>query len=439
MLQTNRIPCIAVNLCLFLALLLTSCGPEDETQKRAEVAPATIHWITWDRSSPAEQILIKQFQEQYPSMEFKRDEFNYRWEELLKETPSPDLLNMDVGNGLDAMIRQNQAADLTELWEQTGLLKQVPTTLQKLSEHNGKQYYLPFGFGWVGIYYNKQVFAKYNLQEPQTWEEFIQVCETLRANGETPLSISGNEPWSSYEWFEYLNLRLNGPEFHRGLLTGKERFDDARVRTVLETWKSLFDNGYFIENPQLMGSLSALTALVRGEKVVQLTREKAVMALSDAYNISQLPAPFQAELDFFRFPIMDPALPKAEAINAFGYVIPVGAEHIPQTLAFLSHLSTPAAQAIVAQAGLFSSVTYAPARMDVDPARLRVDQRKALEMLQATDETVPLMWLALPDTMWGMMTYSFDRFVRDQEVDVMIQKFEEARQMAEKKGLFVQE
>jgi ABC-type glycerol-3-phosphate transport system substrate-binding protein len=121
---------------------------------------------------------------------------------------------------------------------------------------------------------NKQVFADYNLQPPQTWDEFITICETLRANGETPLAISGNEPWASYVWFEYLNLRLNGPAFHRGLLTGKEHFDNARVRTVLETWRSLFTNGYYVEKPQALGSLNAVAALVRNERAKVLTREK---------------------------------------------------------------------------------------------------------------------------------------------------------------------
>jgi multiple sugar transport system substrate-binding protein/raffinose/stachyose/melibiose transport system substrate-binding protein len=437
--HTNRKFLVIVCLLFVIALLFTSCGPEDQASAPAEVAPATVRWITWDRSSQAEALLIDQFHKQYPHVEFKREEVDYRWRDLFTQTPPPDLLNMDVNYDFGQMIEQNQLADLSELWDQTGLLTQVPASLQKLSEHNGKQFYVPFGFGWVGFYYNKAIFAQYNLQPPQSWEEFMQICDTLRTNGEIPLSIAGSEPWSSYEWFEYLDLRLNGPTFHQGLLSGKEHFNDARVRHVAEIWKSLFDKEYYVQDAQLLGGLNALTALVRTDKAFKLTGEKAVMALSDAYNASQMPGPFMNELGFFRFPSMDASVPKAEAIDPFGYVMPVGAEHIPQTLAFLRQLSTPEGQALVAQAGLYSSVTYAPARSDVDLTRLRFDQSQAVEMLKATDEAVPLMWLALPETMWGMMTYHFTQFVRERDVDKFIASLEEARQKALDQGLLKNE
>ncbi len=422
-----------------LVLLLTSCGPEDKSGQPAEVAPATVHWITWDRSSQVEALLIDQFHKQYAHVDFKREEVNYRWRALLAQKPLPDLLNVDINYDFVQITRQNQLADLTELWDQTGLLAQMPASLQKLSEYNGKQYYMPLGFGWVGFYYNKAIFAQYNLQPPQSWEEFLQICDTLRANGETPLSLSGSEPWSSYEWFEYLDLRLNGPTFHRSLLNGKEKFSDERVRHVVEVWKSLFDKEYYVQDASLLGGLNALTSLVRSDKAFKLTGEKAVMALSDAYNASQMPGPFMNELGFFRFPIMDASLPKAEAVDPFGYVVPVGADHIPQALAFLRQVGTPESQAVVAQAALFSSVTYAPARSDIDPARLRFDQSAAMAMLKETEEAVPLMWLALPEVAWGMMTYHFTQFIRERDVDKFITSLEEARQKASDQGLFVNE
>lgn len=425
--------------CLFLLLALLSfftvqCGAE-EASRPAEVVPATLRWRTWELGSQAEEALMAQFNEQYPQIEFERKDQDESLQALLATSPLPDLLNIDASHEFNALVRQGAVADLTELWDTAGLLAQVPASLQKLTEHEGKQFYIPFGFGWIGMYYNKQVFADYNLQPPQTWAEFITICETLRANGENPLAISGNEPWASYVWFEYLNLRLNGPEFHRGLLTGKEQFDDARVRTVLETWRSLFTNGYYVEKPQALGSLNAVAALVRNERAKVLTREKAVMVLSDTYNVSQLPALFLEELDFFRFPIMDSSWPVVEAVNPFGYAVPSGADHVPQALAFLTHLSTPQAQALIAKESFFSGVTYAPARADVDPALLRADQRRALTLLQETDEAVPTLWLALPRPVWGMMLSEFSRFLREpHDVDIFLQKLEEIRQKAVANG-----
>ncbi|MCB0108790.1 MAG: carbohydrate ABC transporter substrate-binding protein [Caldilineaceae bacterium] len=430
-------------LLLFLvcsALLTAQCGPASDTPRPADVAAGTIRWQTWEMTSQAEETLIEQFQETYPQVEFERKGMNDSLADVLDETPPPDLFNTDAGQDLDAMIRQNRVADVTEIWSQSGLLEQVPASLQGLTARDGKQFYVPFGFGWVGIYYNKQIFADYGLTPPETWDEFLQICATLRANGETPLAVSANEPWSTYLWFEYLNLRLNGPDFHKGLLTGREHYDDLRVRTVLETWQSLFTNDYYVENPQLLGGMDMIAALVRNERASDLTREKAVMTLTETYNSSQLPQLFLDELGFFRFPIVDPDIPVAEVVYPFGYGVPVGADHIPQAMAFLTHMSTPAAQIIIAQEGIFSGVTYAPMRRDVDKSLLRADQQQALVMLEETAVAVPHMWLALPGTVWGGMSYEFTRFVRKpHDIEIFMEQAEAARQRGVASGQLTQE
>ncbi len=421
-------------------LLIAQCSSRSGEPKPADIPAGTIHWQTWEMSSQAEATLIEQFHERYPQVAFDRKMMVGTVADALDETPLPDLFNTDAGEDLDQLIRQNLVVDVTELWSQSGLHEQVPMSLQQLTARDGKQFYVPFGFGWVGIYYNKEIFADLGLTPPTTWDEFLAICDALRAAGETPLAISGSEPWVTYLWFEYLNLRMNGPEFHRGLLTGRERFDDPRIRAVLETWQSLLLNGYFVENPQYLSGTESVSALVRNERARDLTREKAVMALNEAYSSSQLPQLFLEELGFFRFPIVDPEIPTVEVIYTFGYGVPLGADQIPQAMAFLSHLSTPAAQAIIAQESIFSGVTYAPVRRDVDHALLRADQQQAMAMIDETAETVPHMWLALPGTVWGSMEYEFTRFVRaPHDIDLFMQQAEKARQQGVANGQLTQE
>lgn len=434
---------IRYTIVLFLtcgAFLTVQCGPERNQPRPADVAPATVRWSTWEMTSQAEQTLVEQFRETYPQVEFDRSAMNGWIGDILEETTPPDLFNIDAGQELDELISQNRVADLSEVWDQSGLQEQIPLSLRLLSERDGKQFYVPFGFGWVGIYYNKQTFADHGLQPPETWDEFLQICATLYDAGERPLALSGSEPWVTNFWFEYLNLRLNGPAFHRGLLTGREHYNDPRVRTVLETWKQLFDNGYFVESPHTLGSLDMVAALVRNERAQDLTRQKAVMVLADTYNTSQLPTLFLDELDFFRFPIMDPSIPKGEIVYPFGYAVPLGADHVPQATAFLLHLSTPEAQALIAQEGVFSGTTYAPFRQDVDMTLLRSSQRKAIEMLSESDEAIPHMWAAMHGSVWGTMSYEFTRFAREpHDVDIFLEKLEEARERGIAAGHLTQE
>ena len=72
---------------------------------------------------------------------------------------------------------------------------------------------------------------------------------------------------------------------------------------------------------------------------------------------------------------MDSSVPVAEVVEPFGYAVPVGAEHLPSTLAFLEYVSSRQAQLTAAQVPMFQSIRYAPARSDVDSEQLSADQR----------------------------------------------------------------
>jgi ABC-type glycerol-3-phosphate transport system substrate-binding protein len=418
----------AVGLLIVVAIFVAACGPASESEPEPALAPATIRWQTWDLTSQAEELLVRQFQEHNPQIQFERGSQDGSPEQELNETPPPDLLNMDAGRGLIELARAGLVADLTELWQENGLIEAVPPQLQALTAYQDRQYYMPTGFGWKAIYYNKAIFDQYGLTPPQTWEEFLAICETLLTNGETPLSISGSEAWAIFGWFEYLNLRINGPEFHRNLLAGHERYDDPRVRRVMETWQSLFTNGYFIEQPNTIGSLTSMTAIIRGDNGM-LGRQRAVMVLADTYTYGELPAPFQAEVDFFRFPVIDPALPVAEVVDLFGYIVPLGADQLPATLHFLEYAGSAETQGIMAQAAFFQSAQFAPARGDVAEERLSANQRKALALVNEADEAVLSFVLATPREMFGQVYYRFTSFVNEPtEIDEFLLKFEEVRQ-----------
>lgn len=46
-----------------------------------------------------------------------------------------------------------------------------------------------------GIFYNKKMFDKYGWQEPRTWDEFVKLCEDIRAAGIAPLTVGGGDVW----------------------------------------------------------------------------------------------------------------------------------------------------------------------------------------------------------------------------------------------------
>ena len=89
-------------------------------------------------------------------------------------------LTLDVTSYLDA----------DPAW-QSGFLPAVLET----GVYEGRNHSIPFRYSAMFILYNKAIFEKYSLSEPKTYEEFLNICETLKQNGETPLLFGNAQTW----------------------------------------------------------------------------------------------------------------------------------------------------------------------------------------------------------------------------------------------------
>ncbi len=422
-----------------MLFLLAACGGADETST-ATLEPATLRWITWEANGEIEGLMIDGFQADYPQIEFTQQQIGALLQNYLDETPPPDLINIDISHDLELAIDNGQLTDLSELWQELDLSATMPTSLQGLGSREGKQYLLPLAFGWEVIYYNKAVFAEYNLTPPTTWDEFMLVCETLIMNGVTPLAISGNDPFTIFPWFEYLNLRLNGADFHRDLLAGRVPFTDDRIRTVLETWWMLFNNGYFgeaVTRQTMQSGLAVTGALVRGDDNL-ISRNKAAMALLHTQTIGELPAQLQGELDFFRFPIIDPQLPVAEVVTLIGVVAPSQTTQLPAVLQFMRHIGSTEVQGALAQNVGMQAIQYAPVRTDVLGDQMNEPQQRVLTMLAESDDTVVALFSGLPrQLLFGPLTNAFSKFVREpDDIVEFMEIFEGERQRMIEQGVW---
>jgi multiple sugar transport system substrate-binding protein/raffinose/stachyose/melibiose transport system substrate-binding protein len=384
---------------VLLLLLSASCfgrgaPPVELTPVRLRMAsfPAGSAWAR------AEDALIAQFQTDHAHITVARQGYQQPIDQTLAASPPPDLMLIGTVYALSQAARQGQILDVTELWEESALLQNYPPAFRQLSQFEGQAFFVPIGYPWSAIYYNRAIFAELGLQPPQTWDEFLVLCETLLNAGITPLAFSSDDPTVAMIWFEYLNLRLNGPEFHRQLLQGEISFEEPRVVAVLESWQTLLARGYFVENPGQAGSLESLMALVRGGQV-QLEGEQAAMFLGHSALLAELPPTLRGELDFFRFPVVDPALPVAETLLVYGYMIPKEAEQVESALTFLAYAASPEAQTLVAQQLNSTAVVFAPTNLAVAHDELPDDLQRGMALVGEADALVPPFLLNLPDSM----------------------------------------
>lgn len=423
-------------LLLFVAiLLLAACGPEEAT---APIEPAEIHWLTFDTNNQAEVVVMKKYQETQPQITFKRDgRFRGGFFGGFLPDPPPDLLSATADYDYLQAIRQEQVADLSELWDQAELADKIPQNVRSLIELDGNPYMTPLAINWTAIYYNKEVFAEAGLQPPKTWDEFINVCEQLILNGEIPLVITGNRSYTFMLWFDMLNLRINGAQFHRDLLDGKERWDDARVYEVFNRWQFLFQQNYFVDNPQYLNDLAASNSLIRDDKGM-LRGPKAAMMLIDSRTVGEMPAKFREELDFFSFPTIDPSIPAAESGTVIGYVIPRAADHTAQAVDFLNFMNSAESQGLLLAPNSSGSAAFVPVRSDFNSENESAEMKRAIDTLQGAPQLAPQGYIWMPREMWIGFNNGYTRFLRNKEYDIpqFLEALQKAQDDAKKIGAY---
>ncbi len=97
------------------------------------------------------------------------------------------------------------------------------------------------------IYYNKKIFEQYELTEPETYDELIQVCQTLIDDGITPISIVGTTGWSVRNFLFFTILMNDDPKAAQALLSNEIDFSDERVVNALKKIEDMLNMGCFPE------------------------------------------------------------------------------------------------------------------------------------------------------------------------------------------------
>ncbi|MBX3054494.1 MAG: extracellular solute-binding protein [Caldilineaceae bacterium] len=421
---------------LILLFAIAACGAGEEADPLT-LTPVAITYMTFNQATEAqtEELVIERFQEKYPNIQVTRTQYSQSPQSyLLGSAASPDVMFLWTGYLLDAAVRQNLLGNLSDVWQENGFNDSISQPIQEMSYYQGAPYFVPGGHGWSGIYYNREIFQRYGLTPPMTWQEFITICELLWSSGETPLSIAGSNPFVGSLWFDYLDLRLNGPDFHQRLLNGEEAYTDPKVAAVFETMRDLIDRGFFVENPVSMDDLSSVLSIVRGDASDPIERRKAVMTLASNFALSDVPAVFQDELDFFPFPVMDPEVPVGEVGITFGFVVPASAPNPLQANAFAGFMgSAENSQLLTRQTS--SQLTWVPVFKDFDRSLFSDRIRQAEEVVSQADTFGPPMFLSLPDSMGNELGQVFNQLLAARgEVPDWQLRLEDARQDAIRNG-----
>ncbi|NDJ76632.1 MAG: carbohydrate ABC transporter substrate-binding protein [Chloroflexi bacterium] len=333
----------------------------------------------------------------------------------LTADPAPDVLTWFAGNRTQFFIDQGLVADISDVWADYGFNDTYAPGFRALSTVDGSQYFLPTSYYWWAVYYRPSMFAEAGIEsEPQTWDELLATCDALNAAGYAPFTIGTRFRWTAAAWFDYINMRVNGPEFHLSLMLLEESYTDERVRNVFTYWNQLFEHNCFIDNPSAYSWQEGLEFMVQGD---------AAMYLMGQFILDSYPDDMEDDLDFFRFPIIDPNVPIGEDAPTDGLLMAANARNLDGGKEFLAYMGSQEVQQMA-----FEEMGRLPTRTDVDISSADEMTQKGINLIQTADF---VMQFYDRDTTPPMADAGMDGFMRfwenPDDIDSILEELEAER------------
>jgi len=329
-----------------VAMLLAACtgqadDPDETTAPPAEGEDVTITWWHNSNTDPGMGYyadVAADFEADNPGVTIEieamaHEDMTTQLEGAFQSGNMPDIY-MERGGG---ELRSHVEAGLTQ-----DISESAAETIDNISGYvsgwqvDDKTYGLPFSVGVVGFWYNTQIWEENGVEVPETWDDFYEVIDTLKANGVAPLSVGAADQWPLAHYYYYFALRECSQETLTDALANYNFEDECFLRAAedLQTFVEAepFNDGFLATVAQ-EGPTSASGLLANGQVAAEMQGhwEPGVMqGLNDGEPVENI--------DWFPFPAIEGGEGDPAAAIGGGDAWAVSADAPPQAVDFIEYL-----------------------------------------------------------------------------------------------------
>jgi raffinose/stachyose/melibiose transport system substrate-binding protein len=310
---------------LAAVLVLAGCGGTDSGTR-------TLTFFSWDNEEDMRP-LIERFEQLNPgvTVEFSHappvSEYISALQARLLSGTAADVFSIAAENKTN-LIDGELVRDLTDAPFMANIAESNKATYSR----DGRAYGMSISSWGGGIFYNKELFAQAGITAPpQTWDEFLQVCATLRDAGITPYLEAVPDGSQVVAAFLGAADAASGGSMDARIFDGTSSFGQTWVEP-LRQWSRLWDEGLVTR-----GVVGLTGDQVRDEFV----NGRTAMYPSGPWDVQNIRKAAPG-LDFEMMPV--PALPGGEPYLAGaaspGYAINSAAEEPELAERFLTFLGS---------------------------------------------------------------------------------------------------
>ena len=347
MLRIRRLAGKACGAALLLAALAASgCGSESapDSEGNPEITLTYMHMGVASESEDSNPYVMRHFpdavEERFPGIRLET--------EMLPEDPYTKTLLVQLSSGegpdffewwpmrqLEELVRAGYLHDLTD----TELLRGFSRDALAGFTVDGRVYGVPKGLSIMATWYNRDLLERHGYDTfPADWPSFLQMCETLKQAGVTPIVMPDEDRWFIQFGLYQLAATLvyaDDPDFDKRLLAGERTFSGSAWREALVRYKTLYDQGYVVGGSLDIGGTQAAALFNEG---------KAAMMFNGNWDYARMTSgsPDSFRRGFMPLPGNDPGRPLLLSVGpAGGTVINKNTGHLEEVLDILAYQLEP--------------------------------------------------------------------------------------------------
>jgi len=374
-----------------------------------------------DHSDPAPkkamEELIAGFEAANPDIKVKWNNFDHEgYKSAIRNfltADAPDVAAWYAGNRMAPFVTAGLFEPVDDVWASAGFNDQLKSAAASMTI-DGKKWGVPYTYYQWGIYYNKEAYKKAGVEVPKNWAEFVAACEKFKAAGIDCLTTGTKALWPGAGIFDYMNLRVNGYEFHMDLANGKVPWTDAKVKATFAEWAKIVP--YITANHAAIEWQDAAALLSQGKAANYVMGNFAVATFKDGGMTNDT-------LGFMVFPEITPGIPRAEEAPTDTFHIPAAAKNKEDAKKFLAYLGSAEAQTKM-NATLGQLPTNNKSTVGDDPFI-----KAGFEMLSSAYALAQFFDRDAPADMAKAGMEGFQEFmVKPENVDAILERLEKVRQ-----------
>ena len=178
----------------------------------------------------------------------------------------PDIIGIGGDSNYSNFLDADLFLDISELEELEQVKKsylQMDKELEFVPQEGA--YALPYAANAAGVLYNKEMFQKYGWEIPETWEEFMTLCNEIQSCGIQPLYFGFKDTWTCLAPWNAVAVDLAPADVCAQVNRGKTTFS-KEYKEVAERMLELLPYGP--DDPFAYDYNGACTAFAKGESAM---------------------------------------------------------------------------------------------------------------------------------------------------------------------------